>query len=124
MDMQFVLVRGYMKNIVTFSFMSADVNAASSTINCNKTRSIIEEMLSGYFDRGRNSIGMHSTELSQCYGLYLGLHGHSNLNKATELMIHSSTQTSTLFNICIQLRVLPFWNFGGHSHHHWLKKSS
>ena len=56
-----------MKNIVTFSFMSADVYAASSTINCNKTRSIIEEMLSDYFDKGRNSIGMHSTELSQCY---------------------------------------------------------
>ena len=73
MDMQFFMVRGYMKNIVTFSFMSAAVNAASSTKNCNKRRSIIEEMLSDYFDRGSNSIGMHSTELSQCYELYLGL---------------------------------------------------
>ena len=89
MDMQFFMVRGYTKKIVTFSFMFAAVKAASSTINCNKTRSIIEEMLSDYFDRGRNSIGMQSTELSQYYGLYLGLHGHSNLNKATELMIHS-----------------------------------
>ena len=82
-----------MKNIVTFSFMSADVNATSSTINCNKTRSIIELMLSDYFDRGRNSIGMHSTELSQCYELYLGLHGQSILNEATKLMMHSTTHS-------------------------------